>query len=235
MNTPLLHLEKLSFGFRPNDEVLKDVTFSLFSRQFVAIIGPNGSGKSTLLKLILKELMPTKGKLTRQPHLKIAYVPQKLTFDTLFPITVLDVVLGGCFTLQNKEEAAKKALEEVGLLHLQDSSFGTLSLGQAQRVLMARALAQEPTLLLLDEPTASVDKEAEDTILRLLISQKRKGAILMVTHHIHSILSHVDGILCLQQKVVLMKPKEVCEHFALGLYHEPLINMNVDHFSKGQK
>lgn len=233
-NKPLVHIEHLFFGFKPNEQFLKDVSFSLFPHQFIALIGPNGSGKSTLLKLILKELLPTEGKITLEKNMKIAYVPQALSFDSRFPITTFEVVLGGCFKLKNKQQAAEKALDDVGMLDFKLAPFGTLSGGQAQRVLVARALAQQPTLLLLDEPTASVDTEAEDTILRLIASQKNRCATLMVTHHLQSILSSVDGILCLQQGTAFMKPKEVCEHFALGLYHEPLINMKPDHFSENK-
>lgn len=228
--TPLMQVEGLFFGFNPNEPILKDVSFSLHTNEFIALIGPNGSGKSTLLKLLLRELMPNKGKILLNPDVRIAYVPQNLSFDARFPITALEVVLGGCFRLQNKKIAAERALQEVGMLPYKNATFGTLSGGQMQRVLIARAFVQKPTLLLLDEPTASVDTETENSILQILSSQKNRCATLMVTHNLKTILSAIDGIICLQQGMAYMKPKEVCEHFALGLYHEPLIEMDSDHF-----
>jgi zinc transport system ATP-binding protein len=110
----------------------------------------------------------------------------------------------------------------VGLINLEKHSFGTLSGGQAQRVLIARALVSQPQILLLDEPTASVDSRAEAEIYALLKKLKGKMTILMVTHDLRAALSHVERVLCVQKQVFSLKPEEVCEHFALGLYHKPL-------------
>lgn len=231
--------EQLSFSY-DETPVLTDISFEVHPKEYIGIIGPNGGGKSTLLKLILGFLTPKKGflkvlgKSAKQAEKEMAYVPQNLRFDRSFPISTLEVVLGGrlshlpwfgFFSKKDKISAAK-ALEKVGLLDLADQPFGTLSGGQQQRVLIARALACEPKLLLLDEPTASVDHEAEKAILALLRSLKSEITILMVTHDLQTTIDQVDRVLCVQHNLIEYTPQQVCEHYALGLYHPRLINIS---------
>ncbi len=240
-----IQIENLSFGYSSSEEVLRNVSLSIKQGQFVGIIGPNGGGKSTLLKLILGFLQPNRGKIsffgsTSRNLAKLAYVPQSLQFDKKFPITAKEVVLGGRaknlngwgrYSVQDKEKAYE-SLDKVGLIGIQDQPFGTLSGGQAQRVLIARALASEPNILLLDEPTASVDSQAESHVLDLIQSLSGKITILMVTHDLQAALTKVDGLVCVQGGALFMRPKEVCEHFALGLYHFPLIQTNASHLKE---
>lgn len=120
-------------------------------------------------------------------------------------------------------QAAKDALEKTRLSHLTNHPFGNLSGGQAQRVLIARALVSEPQLLLLDEPTASVDSQAEADIYALLNQLKGQMTILMVTHDLGVAINQVERVLCVQGNVISLKPEEVCKHFAFGLYHMPLM------------
>jgi zinc transport system ATP-binding protein len=227
---PLLQIKNLCFGFSSQDEVLHNISFSIEEGNYIAIIGPNGSGKSTLLKLILGELLPKHGTIEIKPETSISYVPQTHIFDKNFPITVLEVVLGGCLQIKEKLKRAHEALDEVGMLKHEKCSFGELSGGQAQRVLIARALARHPTLLLLDEPTSHIDTSTEISLMNHIRSQKKKMTILMVTHNVQATLDSVDGILSLHGGKVYMQPKDVCEHFALGLYHEPLIEVDMEHF-----
>lgn len=232
-----IDVEDLSFSYQ-DQKVLQQVTFQINEGDFVGIIGPNGGGKTTLLKLIMGFLSPTSGKIrvfSKSPseaQSSIAYVPQMMRFDRLFPISVLDVVLlgrlsnlpwYGRYHVQDIEEA-ENALKRVGIFHLRDKSFGTLSGGQAQRVLIARALVSKPRLLLLDEPTASVDPQAQAEIYALLKELEGEMTILMVTHDLGVAIEHVKRVLCVQQTVITLTPQEVCEHFALGLYHTPLIS-----------
>lgn len=241
--TPLITCEHVTFGYQPNELILERVSFQAFEKDFIGIIGPNGGGKSTLLKLILGLLTPTAGTITIlgrpancYPN-HIGYVPQHLQFDRQFPINVLDVVLQGRLKFHtlfsapspNDKAAALAALEQIGLVDLYKQPFGSLSGGQIQRVLIARALASEPKILLLDEPTASVDAQAEASILELLDNLSEKLTILMVTHNLRAIIDHIDMLLCVQGKCTLMHPKEICEHFALGLYHHPLIDTSNQH------
>ena len=218
------------------------MNFSIRPGEFVGIFGPNGGGKTTLLKLIMGFLKPTSGKLaifsesSKDAIQQISYVPQSLRFDKQFPISVREVVLSGrlshlpWYGVYRKEDkqAAIEALEKVRMLEFQDKAFGTLSGGQAQRVLIARALVSNPKLLLLDEPTASVDAQAENEIYALLKELRGKMTILMVTHNLQVAIKLVDRVLCVRGEVISIKTEEVCEHFALGLYHTPLINIKHD-------
>lgn len=239
MIAPIIELKHVSFSY-PGTPVLRDVSFQIDSGEFIGMIGPNGGGKTTLLKLILGFLKPSYGTVnvfeeSARSHLahhhRLAYVPQSVRFDRDFPISVEEVVLSGLIShlpwygrfRQTERHAAQEALEKIGLLHLANSAFGTLSGGQAQRVLIARALVSKPDLLLLDEPTASVDSRAEADIYALLNQLKGGMTILMVTHDLGAAIEQVGRILCVQGSVISLKPEEVCQHFAFGLYHNPLI------------
>lgn len=231
---PIVKLENVSFAYQ-QDLVLKDVSFIIEPGEFVGLIGPNGGGKTTLLKLILGFIKPNRGKvLTFGAHpqsvlTRIAYVPQSLRFDRQFPISVMELVLSGRLSrlswhgIFRKEDhlAAQAALQKVGMLSFAHCAFGTLSGGQAQRALIARALVSEPQLLLLDEPTASVDSQAQIEIYNILRDLHGSMTILMVTHNLNVAIDLVHRMLCVQGSVVPLLPKEVCEHFSLGLYHTP--------------
>ncbi len=231
----VLTVEHVCFRY-DNVPTLDDVTFEVLDGEFVGIFGPNGGGKTTLLKLIMGMLKPQSGviRLFGQPpketrHL-IGYVPQAMRFDRDFPISALEVVMMGCLKKLNVwgrypkevEHKAVHALERVGLAHKAKSSFGTLSGGEAQRTLIARAIVDEPKLLVLDEPTASVDPQAQQGIYQQLAELNQTMTILMVTHDLQTIVDKVGKLLCVHRQVNCLKPKEVCEHFALGLYHAPL-------------
>jgi zinc transport system ATP-binding protein len=237
MTQPEIIVEHLCFGYTSRDEILHDVSFVIEKGGFWGIIGPNGGGKSTLLKLLLGLLIPQAGRIVVSTK-EIAYVPQTFGFDRLFPITALEVVLGGRmqnlsfwgrFSEQDRKVALEK-LAQVGLAHMADQQFGALSQGQAQRVLIARAIASNPSILLLDEPTSSSDPKAQTAILDVIDGHKAYMTILMVSHSVGAILEKVDGILCVQGGTVTISPKDLCEHFALGLYHEPLIDVPKNHF-----
>lgn len=239
---PIIQVENVSFSY-PGSMVLKDVSFQVHEGEFIGMIGPNGGGKTTLLKLILGFLKPLKGTIkifgessgSGSGLKQLAYVPQSIRFDRDFPISVEEVVLSGLLSRlpwygrfeARDRDAAREALEKVGLPHLTHTSFGTLSGGQAQRVLIARALVSNPQLLLLDEPTASVDSQAEADIYALLGQLKGEMTILMVTHDLRAAIDQVGRILCVQGSVISLQPEEVCKHFAFGLYHMPLREANL--------
>lgn len=215
--------------------ILENVSFVIAPGEFVGIFGPNGGGKTTLLKLLLGFLKPQKGSLEilgespKTAREKMGYVPQISHLDRQFPITVLEVVMMGCLDkspwhsyTKDAKEKARAALEEVGMLDFHEHSFGTLSGGQAQRVLIARALVSKPTILLLDEPTASVDASAEESIYKLLEHLKGTMTILMVTHDLQVMLQKVDRFICVHRDVTSYSQAQVCDHFAQGLYHPPM-------------
>ena len=242
MDNPAVKIENLSFAYG-DCVVLSEVSFEIAQGAFVGIIGPNGGGKTTLLKLIMGLYKPLSGTVTifgkppQQVLEQMAYVPQTTRFDKQFPISVLEVVLMGLLShlpwygyySNTDKKAALAALERVGIAHLSDRAFGTLSGGQAQRTLIARALVSNPSLLLLDEPTASVDAQAQNEIYAILESLKGEMTIVMVTHDLKVAIEEVEKVLCVQRQVVALRPEEVCEHFAFGLYHPPLVTK----FGKG--
>lgn len=229
----LLDHVTFSYGEQP---VLTDVSLVIQPNEFVGIIGPNGGGKTTLLRLLMGFLKPTHGtielfgKSPKEFHTGIGYVPQGMRFDRQFPISVLELVLSGRLSTlpwhgqYSKEDiqAAHAALEKVGMLGFCDRPFGNLSGGQAQRTLIARALASNPKLLLLDEPTASVDSQAEADIYKILQDLRNSMTIVMVTHDLTAAINLVDRVICVQNSAISLKPEEVCEHFAVGLYHAPI-------------
>jgi zinc transport system ATP-binding protein len=229
-----IKLENVSFKYE-NENVLENVSFSIKKNDFIAIIGPNGGGKTTLIKLIMGFIAPTKGKIKIKKE-QIGYVPQHLKIDRQFPINVLDLVLTGSiakspwfgFFPKNLKEKARELLDKIELLDHQNSCFGSLSGGQMQKALIARALMSDPSILILDEPTANIDAESEKKILELLLENKNR-TILMVTHHIETIVDKVKKIICVQKTVKSLLPKDICEHFALGLYHYPLLNTDKGH------
>ncbi len=229
-----VEVHDLSFGYEKR-AILNKVNLSVDPGEFIAIFGPNGGGKTTFLKLLMGFLKPGHGKISifgsspKKARQEIGYVPQVTQFDKQFPVSVLDLVLMGCLSQASwfggfSKEIRKKAeaaLDLVGLLGKKDQAFGTLSGGQAQRALIARGLVSNPKLLLLDEPTANVDPEAETQIYDLLLSLKGTITIFMVTHNLQGIIKKADRLFCVHRTVTSYTPKEVCEHFAVGLYHPP--------------
>ncbi|MFN2340269.1 MAG: metal ABC transporter ATP-binding protein [Halanaerobium sp.] len=196
-------------------DALKNVSIKVEEGSFLGIIGPNGAGKTTLLKVILGLIKPEGeveifGRPQSQAVDKIGYVPQVSNFDRSFPISVLDVVLmaklGGKvrFFHQYKKEDIKQAeavLDQLNLLHLKDRQIGKLSGGQLQRVLIARGLAVEPEILLLDEPTASVDARSTSQIYELLKELNEEKTIIVVTHDMAAVSSYFDSLACLNEKL----------------------------------
>ena len=238
-NTAAIIVDNVSFAYQKT-VILNQVSFEIHEGQFIGIIGPNGGGKTTLLKLLMGFLKPISGTIrifgknsidTTAYKNRLSYVPQTIRYDREFPISVEEVVLSGLIShlpwygkFRSRElNKAREALKLVGLEHLSHYAFGTLSGGQAQRVLIARALVSDPQILLLDEPTASVDNQAEADIYAILKELKGKMTILMVTHDLEAAVAVVDRVICMQKQAYSLQPKEICQHFALGLYHKPLL------------
>ena len=184
--------------------------------EFLGLVGPNAGGKSTLLKLILGLLAPQAGSVRvlgaapRDARRRLGYVPQYPTFPRDFPISVEQAVLMGRLGLSPSlgwyraadRAAARRALEEVEALDLATRRIGTLSGGQLQRVLLARALAGEPEILILDEPTANIDQRMEGDIFDLLAALRSRLTILVVSHDIAFISGYVDRVACLNRTLV---------------------------------
>jgi zinc transport system ATP-binding protein len=229
-------LEKVSFSFN-KAQLLEDVNLKIEKGGFTGVIGPNGGGKTTLLKLIIGLLKPKEGRVTvlgKKPEeirSKIGYVPQSSQLDKYFPITLLELVLLGCLSKgsfmgiypQYLKEKAKYLLEKMELYHLKDRPFGQLSGGETQRALIARALICDPEILVLDEATSNIDVKAERKILDLILQNKEDKTIIMVSHDLEVIIEYVKNIVFVKHNVTTTLPQQVCEHFALGLYHKPFL------------
>jgi zinc transport system ATP-binding protein len=212
--------------------VLEDVNVAIEALDFVSVVGPNGGGKTTLLKLMIGLLKPDRGKIRlfgKSPgHVRsrIGYIAQQFRFDSLFPIRVIDVVLMGRLTgsitsgryRREDWDAAERALDEVGLTELKYRHFSELSGGERQKVLIARALAIEPDLLLLDEPTAHVDMAAQEELLHFLHDLNERLTIIMVTHDVAFVSSYVKSVLCVNRSVVKHPTREVTGQMISDLY-----------------
>ena len=235
---PAIEVKNLSFAYRHTPIVTK-ATFTVTDGQSVGIIGPNGGGKTTLLRLLMGFLEPTEGTI----HIKglppaaarhlMGYVPQSLQYDRLFPISTLELVLSGCLSrlpwygrYKRADHAMAMAmLDRVGIADFASHQFGSLSGGQRQRALIARALVSEPEVLFLDEPTSNVDPEAAHEIDALITELHGEKTVMRVTHHLRSVVEDVDSIFCVEKTVSQLDPQQVCDHFAIGLYHTPLVNL----------
>jgi zinc transport system ATP-binding protein len=221
--------KKLSFSY-DTVNILQNASFCIQKGEFLGIMGPNGGGKTTLLRLLMGFIKPTTGSLKVSG--KIAYVPQVFRTDRDFPITVRELILLGALSQCTFwgtyhsfiKEKADTLIEQLGLSPHKHKVFGSLSGGLAQRALLGRALLSDPDLLLLDEPTANIDAPSTTLIMNILESLKGKKTILLVTHDLKTIIERVDRVLCVQGTITSLLPEDVCKHFALGLYHTPLLN-----------
>lgn len=235
----VIELEHVTVRYR-DVVALEDVTLKVARGEFVALIGPNGSGKTTLLKVMLGLLKPVSGtvRLFGKPPeqlngewKRVSYVPQIPQTDPRFPIRVFDAVLMGRYAQVGMmrrpapadREAARKALEEVGMADLARRPIARLSGGQRQRVLVARALAAEPELLLLDEPTTGVDVGTTEGLFDLLESLHKRGmTVLVVSHDIGVVAQHVDQVACLNRRLVAHgRPQDVLTGDVLECMYGP--------------
>lgn len=177
-------------------EVLHDVTLSVRPAEIVTILGPNGSGKSTLLRALLGIISPSHGRVSRAPGLRIGYVPQRLAIDRAMPMTVRRFL---SLPARVPDREAAEALGRVGLETLGAAQMASLSGGQFQRVLLARALLPRPQLLILDEPTQGLDQPGEAAFYRLIdeVRAETGAAVLMVSHDLHVVMAASDRVICL--------------------------------------
>ncbi|RLC29168.1 MAG: ABC transporter [Deltaproteobacteria bacterium] len=215
MDVPALELKHVSFSYG-GSPVLEDVTFTLTQGDFLGIIGPNGGGKTTLLKLLLGILTPDRGEirvlgeLPRDAKRRVGYVPQYTDFNLSFPVSAIDIVLmgrlrrsriGRWYTRGDRAKA-EEALERVGMLSYRDRHIGELSGGQRQRIFIARALASDPEIFFLDEPTSSVDPEFETDLYSFLKELNKKVTIVVVTHDIGVISRNVKSVACVNRTMI---------------------------------
>jgi zinc transport system ATP-binding protein len=232
MATPVLELRDVTLT-RRGIPVLEDVDLTLRGGEFVGLIGPNGAGKTALLKVILGLFRPERGSVRvfgrppRESRGLVAYVPQYAGFDVSYPVRVRDVVLmgrlGGRFRLRpsaRDREAAERALDRVGLTALADRQVGRLSGGELQRVLVARALAQEASLLLLDEPTANLDTRVEHALYDVLGELPDDTTVILVSHDVGVMHRHVSAVACLNRRLHYHGTREITQEMIEATYGE---------------
>lgn len=224
---PVIEIIDCDFSFE-KETVLQDVNLQIPHGDFVAVIGPNGGGKTTLLKLILGLLTPQKGSILvdGKPPQKalrtIGYVPQNVHVNRSFPVSVLDVVLMGMINIDTGADRsqAMAALERMEMGEYADRKIGALSGGQRQRVFIARALVSGPKLLLLDEPTASIDAKGQADFYRLLKELNNDITILLVSHDLLLISRYVKSVACVNKQLYYHNQAEITgamlEHMYAG-------------------
>jgi ABC-type Mn2+/Zn2+ transport system ATPase subunit len=230
------HLEfknaSLGYGRRP---VLTGVEFCVHERDFVGVLGPNGAGKSTILKTLLGLIRPVKGQVHRRGEAKslprFGYVPQKEKLDAIYPLTARKVVEMGTYRRfdlwerlrgQTPHELVKQSMKECGAWELAERRYSDLSGGQRQRVLIARALAAEPELLVLDEPLAGIDVPTQKSLLKLFLDFKehRHLTIIMVSHRLQAerdLFTHIawvqDGKADFGEAATMFKKRQIADVF----------------------
>ena len=197
-NNLLVKLEKTGV-YKNNKWLVKDVSLEVNKGKIVTLIGPNGSGKSTTAKIALGLYKDIEGKVEKFTD-KIGYVPQKISVDWALPIRVIDFM---SLTQDLTNTELNDALALTGMNHMKNNSLNDLSGGEFQRVLMARAIAKKPELLVLDEPVQGVDFTGEIALYKLIknISESLKCGILLISHNLHVVMSKTDYVLCLNGHV----------------------------------
>lgn len=215
MTDPVIELQGVGYAY-DGPPVLSDIDLTIPAGEFLGVVGPNAGGKSTLLKLILGLIEPTTGQIKvlgsnpTRARVRLGYVPQYPVFARDFPITVEQVVLMGRLGLGRwfggyravDRRVAQRAMGETEVAHLAGRHIQHLSGGQLQRVLVARALAAEPEVLLLDEPTANIDQRMETDIFELLRGLNARMTIVVVSHDVAFISGYVQRVACLNRTLV---------------------------------
>lgn len=204
----LIKLERVTIGYEKKG-ILGPVDLSIERDRFWGIMGPNGGGKSTLLKTLIGLIPPVSGNVRAEKGLVFGYVPQKEDFDSIYPVSVKDVVSMGRYSRVSAGKKLNRAdmeivgdsLNKVGIFHLKDRTYRSLSGGERQRTLLARAVAGEPDILVLDEPTAFVDIKGEARMMDLVrnIKTEKRLAILMVSHFLKTVTRYSDHMILIDK------------------------------------
>ena len=232
--TPIIQIEHLSAGY-DGKQVLHDVNLTVYQDDYLGIIGPNGGGKTTLMRLILGLLKPTDGSISffkngqQVKEISMGYLPQYNALDRQFPISVDEVVLAGLskskrlFARYTKEQYRQvdDTLAQMQLTDLKDRHIGTLSGGQLQRVLLARAIVSKPDVVILDEPNTYIDQRFQKQMYEMLEQINKDCAIIIVSHDIAEVLDNVKHIACvnhhLHYHVTGDMPREKLEEHFLNV------------------
>jgi zinc transport system ATP-binding protein len=239
----ILEFDNVTFSYN-STTVLENVSFTVGENELAYIVGPNGGGKTTLLKLILGLLQPDEGSIVvfgkpaHQVRKRVGYTPQHSHFDPHFPISTMEIVLmgrlgsswSGKYSKADRS-IATEALNEMGLADSAESPFASLSGGQRQRVLIARALASQPELMLLDEPTANVDVEGEARLTEIIQNLSHQMTVLMVSHDLRFVSETVHRVICVNRHVAVHPTTEITDETIRSMYGENirLIRHDIGH------
>ena len=207
MQKEIIKFSDVTIGYGKK-KILEDLNFSIVENDFVGIVGPNGAGKSTLLKTLLGSLKTLRGTVTKD-DLRFGYVPQRDLVQPLLPYTVYDVVMMGRYSMigifnnpgKKDKMLVEESLENVGICDLKNYHYSSLSGGQRQRTLIARALAVQPNILILDEPTNGMDTPSHYALLNLIADLHREKhlTILLVSHLLSDVANYVQKILLIEK------------------------------------
>lgn len=233
--TPVVEFNDVGFSYG-HGNVLEDISFQIYQDEFFGLIGPNAGGKSTLLKLMLGMLNPDRGSISilgKSPlkiRSRIGYVPQFPTYHRDFPICLEDVVLMGRLGItsmvggysSNDRKYTRGVMQALELENIADRQVNSLSGGQMQRMLIARALVCEPKILILDEPTANIDIKVEENIFALLKKYQEHMTIIVVSHDIGFISGYVDRVGCLNRTLVCHETGAISGKTIEELYGAPV-------------
>lgn len=228
----LIEVSRLTVSYDNKPNVLKNVSLTVYKDDFMGIIGPNGGGKTTLLKSILGLIKPDSGTITffengeKAPSINIGYLPQINYIDRKFPISVSEVILSGLTPRKNvfkhysseDKKRVKNVAERLGVDNLLNRAIGDLSGGQLQRVLLGRAIIDNPKLIILDEPSSYVDKLFETNFYKLLGDINQQIAIVLVSHDVGTIISLVKNIACVNQHLHYHSGADVSQEWLLNAY-----------------
>ena len=231
MSHAIVEINDVSFAYN-GQTVLEDVSLDIMQGDFIAMIGPNGGGKTTLLKLILGLLKPHKGTVrvlgavTSKASHRIGYVPQDVHINRRFPISAMDVVLMGKLEPKKRwrrrsavdRQEALAALDRMDMAMFADRKIGELSGGQRQRVFIARALVTRPKLLLLDEPTASIDTRGQAEFFHLLKDLNAEITVLVVSHDLLVISTYVKSVACINKQLHYHNQAEITGDMLEAMY-----------------
>jgi zinc transport system ATP-binding protein len=232
---PLVEMRAVRAGYN-GTPVLDDIDLTVYEKDFIGLLGPNGGGKTTLLKVLLGLIEPDQGSVRvlgrppRETRHRVGYVPQSVEFDSRFPVSVWDVALMGRLGarrilhrfLAEDRHIVAESLRNVEMLDLSRRPIGELSGGQRQRVYIARALAAQPALLLLDEPMASVDPQVRTHLYDVLARINEKLAIVMVSHDVSAVSTYVKTIGCLNRRLYYHRERQITPEMLEEAYQCPV-------------
>lgn len=242
----VIRVEEVSFAYGKR-MVLEEVSLEIGSGDFIWIVGPNGGGKTTLVKLLVGLIKPKSGlievmgKSPSRARSQVGYMPQQIHIDPKFPMTVTDVVLTGRLglnvstTRKADGEAALAAIEQVSLMDQANETIASLSGGQQRRMFIARALACEPKILILDEPMANLDAVMEKQVRELLFKLNQKLTVLMVSHDPALVSESIKSVVCVNRRVAIHQTYEVDIEMMGELYEGPVRMIRHDRDSHGEK